>query len=439
MPFFRRHGKKRRFHDSRRDCQELTYFRRQEMPIPPNYNPASGSGGITRPDSGILDTPSIPSGTGVVGDDSTMTYVESPISQAIGRYQFDFSRWLAQTFGRPLQSTTVNPLLYQYSLVSYFKYLRFGTATMRIERVDFQSNSRFLVSGATTPLTSTSTVPQRVKLWWLRPGTHDPSFDPALLTPEYFRGHPRARFAHLKVRGSIKFRFHPVCFVPPRYTESTTRVLSTSTGIPEEVQYRRLELLSRPKRLGFIPCALVQQTLQFVRNTPTPTVRFAGSNNSIHRILSPSIYFMWEEVQLGNYNPLNTVTSAPLSEVFIRRSESCSVTFRSLIPFQASLYVDVEGNLRQSAGIGAIETTYNYNGGGPGTAPIPTIEVFDPPRFSSVTVDPGEDPLYRSGAPGVAPYADSTVPLDTEIGLAPYNAAGIPGYGPQQLPGTAGP
>lgn len=445
MPFFRH---KRRFHHQRDDQQELTYFRKQELPVPDNTTGNGGGGGIVA--ATVVTVPQGPNGTGVLGADAQLIYAEAPISQYIGQYKFDFSRWLYQTFARPLQTSgTIDTNQWQFSLVSYFRKLRFNTATMAFQRVDYGGTQQALTNtgspGSVPSTVLSSPVPQRVKLWWLRIGTHDPSFDPTLLTPFSFRGHPRARYAYLKPRQTLKFRFHPVAFLPPRYLATMARTLAVQDGgIPEHVQYRRQELRSHAVRLGWIDTSLVTPTALFARNEPTNKVGYGGVNPQQCRVLSPTIFFMFEEDQIGTATfvsgNLNGQVLTPISGVLIRRSESCSVCFRGLIPFTSSTFIS-GGQVFQGPGIGSIETTTPYNSPTPGSSPPATtsLEVFDPPHLASIVPDSGQAPLWRTAAPGqdLNNFSSVAVPLDQEIQMAPYNTAGATGQGPS-LPAPAG-
>lgn len=438
MPFFRRH-RKRRFHHAKCDSQEITYFRRQDMAVPENIS-TDGSGGLTA--SNLYVIPQIPNGTGMVGPVSAPNGVlycgEQPLSNYIGQYNFDFSRWLYMTFGRPFDPQfALGGKLYQHSLVSYFRSLRFHTAKMTIERVDTGANTMMTLGTelSPTPTVSNSPVPSRVKLWWLRLGTHDPSFDPAVLTPSSLRGHPRARFAYLRVRHKISFRFHPVAFLPPKYTASLIRSQASTAGAVEGDMWQRYELPSRPVRLGFLPTSRVLSSWVNVRGA---TAAFSGVNLSMHRITSPTILFMFEEDMFGT----STVASGPgtgtqfipISGCTIRRSESCAVTFRGLIPFQNAAYF-ADSNFHESGGIGAIEQTTLYSSPVPGqSVQRSTVETCDPPRATSITPSAGTDPLFRWGDVTTT-FDYQIIPLDTTQGLAPYNASGTgTGYGPQQEP-----
>lgn len=444
MPFFRRrHRRKRAFHSSRCDSQTITYFRREDFNIP--NDPTGTAGGIISDNLGVF--PQNPDGTGIVHianqSAASVPYcAEAVVSKYIGVYKFDFSRWLYATFGRPFESVTADPNLWQHSLVSYFRSLRFGTATMGIERVDYGANQALLVPSTVSGSTAVSSpVPARVRLWWLRPGTHDPSFDPVLLTPETFRGHPRARFAWLRPRGKIKFRFHPVCFMPPRYTAALTRTSATTGGGLERDRWRRAELPSKTLRLGYLPTSFVHQCFESSRSTPTPTVRFSGVSVSMNRILSPSIYFMWEEDQIGtrilNAPYPDPTTILPLNGVLVRRWESCSVTFRGLIPFYQQSWWN-GSSYQPTCGMGAVETTRPYNTTVDNTV-RPTIEACDVPRSRDILVDPGEDPLYRFGNTDLGVYDLQEIPVDTLEGIAPPNALGVGALGPQQNPAATNP
>lgn len=445
MPFSRRrHGRKRGFHDSKADCQEITYFRRQDMNVPTN------NVGINPAQRGYM--PQIPNGTGIVATTAGVMsgpYVaEATTSNYIGIYKFDFTRWLYSTFGRPFEPVTSDPRTWQHSFVSYFKYLRFGTATMRIERIDYGANTQMVTMPMESPINPqsnpvSSPTPQRSRLWWLRVDPHDPSFDPTLLSPQMMRCHPRVRFAIIKARSSIKFKFHPIVFTPARYTVNMSRQYNnTTTPTQEGDQMRRVEMPSRYHRLGFIPTSLVLAAYEkFSQNFPATQIAFTGVNPSMHRILSPSILFMWEEELLGNYTasagPEGPAAIYAISQILIRRSESCSVTFRGLIPFQNATWYN--GSSQQEAcDIGAVEYTVPFNqplvtGG----ITLKTVEICDPPRSSSILNTPGQDPLYRYNDP-VANYTSTLVPLDISEGVAPYNTPGFPNEGPQGVPPVGG-
>lgn len=433
MPFSkRRRGRGLGRYRNQRITIPLT---QQMVPPPANFNGSGAAYGIT--DSSVVSVPTDPTGDLEVAGN---TFAETPVSQTIGTYNFNFSRLLAHTIGG---SESGNPL---YILSSWFRRLRFSTGYMTIERIDNGITARYVSTsfvvpggfpntGEYVPLLTAYADPKPVPLdiYYLRLSSHESTFDQAMLAPAVFRADPRCRRVRLMPGKSVTFKFRALRFRPANYLVSTLRDMASALG-QETDQYRRAELPSRPRKMGWVPSNMV------VRERPLVPGLTAGGQGGlgadVFDIVSPTIGFHFDVPQIGEAilpgtqsAILNGAHDGPAQNlcrsILIRRREFCSVSLAGFVPPVQKLgapYVGVSG-------VGQILRTTQWN---TGNTSYNTVELFDPPKLTSLAPQVTANyALWRPGqvfSPSV--FLQTSVPLDLEVARQSDKAPPtIPGVG----------
>lgn len=393
--------------------QGLRFHLKDEMSVPGQSNQAGG------PDQMIVNEVPIPEeATGSeTGGQVLNIMAEVPLSNTIGIYRFDFTRLLARTLG----AADFNMGIYPQTLLGMFRQIRFGKGHMKITRVDTGNVGLIQVPGAEPallPFNAGKPVP--LKIHYIRLSSHEPSWSEILLDPRRFMASPRKRTVTLMPNRSVTFSFTPVKFRPPNYLAHTIRDYANTLS-QEQEQYRRVELPSRSSRLGWIPTSFAG----YIGYVPVgATANVAGLGASNWRVVSTSIAFCFEIPANGTFLYPSGIPLVPqttyvgdLTRATIRRNETCTVHLRGI---QDTILAQSSYGGSSYSGVGKIYTTHAWNSTGGFTFTPNIIELFDPPRFNSISLDPiaasTPGPLWRY------PEAESVfrateVPMDTQLPL----------------------
>lgn len=361
---------------------------------------------------------------------------EIPQSGSIGVYRFDFTRLLARTLGSNWTPTAGNPYK---TILGLFKSIKFGRGYMRINRVDAGGRAAVMTIGTSPPITlpySEGDAPLDLKIHYIRMNSHEASWFQVLQDGRKFMADHRRRTVTLKPNRSVTFSFTPLSFRPARYLAHTIRDYS-NTIAEEQDAYRRVELPSRGKRLGWIPTTYAG----FTNYTPTSASESnPGLGASEWRIVSNTLAIMFEIDANGVYQIPSSVSGTLVTPALwpytttvgnitgpvIRRSEHCSVRLRGIVDT-----VHAEDGVTPYANVGKIYTTHAWNSTGGFTTTPNVAECFDPPRFHTVLTElagTASGPLWRAASAPDA-WQSFELPLDTELALI-ASATSIPSVPP---------
>lgn len=407
----------------------------QQMP-PPACLIGDGQGGFTD-----ADVMTIPSPNNADFEVNGNTFAESPVSQFLGSYRFDFSRLFAHTLG---QSNTTNPV--SAPLASYFKRVKFHTGYMTIERVDTGITPRLITNsyvvpggfpnaGETYPLAAAyaDAKPIPLDIYYLRLSAHEPTFSQVAISPPLMRADPRTRRVRLMPGKSITFKFHPQKFVPAQYLASTLR----SWGVGEQDQFRRAELPSRVKRLGWMPSSIVSRQRPLI---PFPSNDSQGGLGAdVFPIVSKTILFHFDFPQSGFVNVGNggtqgmhglwvgaadTPATNVSRNVLLRRREFCAVSMAGFTP----PIQETGGAYVGAPAVGQIIQTGQWN---TGAGAYKTMECFDPPHIRSILSQAATGINYGLWRPNGAFSTSNFVPTDVPFDM---EQAALPSVDPPNVP-----
>lgn len=433
MPFSKRRRGRRHHYGN----QKLVVPMSQQMP-PVASMISDGNGGFR--DANIFDVPTTPTADLEVNGNC---YAESPVSQFVGSYRFDFSRMFAHCLG---QSNDANPVA--NPLASFFKRVKFHTGYMTIERIDTGITQRF-VSGvfqvgtagdppnanSRYPIASVVSDPKPIPLdiYYLRLNPHEATFNEVASSPPLLRADPRTRKIRLMPGKSVTFKFHAQKFRPADYLVNCLRDWA-SDGAAETDQYRRAELPSRSRRLGWMPSSVVSRQRSLIPYTPA--VPQGGLGADIFPICSKTILFHFDVPQVGavtlgagsgnqmlGYWQQGSDTPATniAKSILIRRREFCAVSLANFVP----PIQETGGAYVGAPAVGQIIKTVLYNGG---TSSFNTTECYDPPHLRSIVAQTGQGPLWK---PGISLSSSVFVPIDVPFDM---EQAALPSIDPPPIP-----
>lgn len=388
----------------------------QEMSPVPDVIVGAPSGGII--DNTCFAVPAAPNPDMEVGGS---TACEFPVSGYIGVYNFNWSRLLAHQLGG--NEAGGGPVI--YTVGSWFRQMKLHRGYMTIERIDTGATQRLVTHALIPP--PPATIPEVVMgtyadpkpvplfIYYIHMNAREHSMNAFLQNANLFRGDPRCRRIKLMPGQKVTFKFRPVRFLAPQYLAHLLRDRAGPLGA-ETDQFRRCELPSRTRPLGWLPTSV---GLRLNAISGISGIGQGGLGPAVFPIVSNSLAFLFDIPRTANMQGaanmglLFGAADQPWTNasrgVLIRRREFTAVSFSDFI-FPS---LKTTAPITPTPGVGQIVNIQAWNGG---TASENTVELFDAPRLGSLVAQSGVDyALWRPGAAFTTSlYTPSQVPFDTE-------------------------
>jgi len=361
---------------------------------------------------------SAPSQYGTVQDNCV---AELAMCGLIGRYNFDFTRWLTQSVGAQIG---VSPTV--QSLAAFFEHIRLGSAYMTFRFIGPSEQVGMTwwntdLAGTSAPL-PVNLGKANVKMHYIMLNPHEATYFQIATDRKIFMADPRRRSRVCRPGRSIRFKFQPLKFLPPPFLSGYTRDMAATIG-GEQVKQQRFSFEPRYKRLGWVPTPYVIQTAPST-DLPTPPGSNVGQPWGVglgaqwFRLMSRTLLVMFESDMLGRIYAANIPPAPPgagspysayfpsnMSSILVRREEYCSARFRG----------SRLSNSISTAGVGEIAMVKAYNTTyGIGFTPN-MQELFSPPYVETLVNTPGNPPLFRLGdTVGAVVQQAITLPVHVE-------------------------
>lgn len=355
---------------------------------------------------------------------------EKIVSGILGRYNFDFTRWLTANLAQQWVLTAAPISI--FNLMGFFRTAKLGNAYMTIRVLGPRDQTGFTWwntdGGGSANPNPVSMGPRKVKMHYLYLSPAEASYFVIANDKKTFMADPRRKTRVLMQGRSYRFRFSALKFLPSSRLHSYIR--DHATGVTgEQDKMQNIYFSERSRRLGWVRTQFLIQGSP-PASLPLPAGASGGQpggpglGSQLFRLVSKTLVVLFEEDLYGRLlaavipnsavpgSPTVTYFPSYLSDMIIRREEYCSIRLRGC----------TLGNAATLAGIGQIITTKPWNQQYAAVGVTPNVpELFVPPQYWSSNNQAGYPPLFRLGDDPQATVAESTtVPLHIETASIPY-------------------